>query len=101
MATHSSISAWKIPWTEDPGRLQSMGLQSQTRLSNNNNNKKEREYSGLISFRMDWFDLLAAQGTLKSLLQDHSSKHQFFNSISLCLCSENTHLRSGLEPIFF
>ena len=32
------------------------------------------EHSGLISFRMDWLDLLAAQGTLKSLLQDHSSK---------------------------
>ena len=32
------------------------------------------EYSGLISFRMDWLDLLAAQGTLKSLLQHHSSK---------------------------
>ena len=32
------------------------------------------EYSGLISFRMDWLDLLAVQGTLKSLLQPHSSK---------------------------
>ena len=32
------------------------------------------EYSGLISFRMDWIDLLAVQGTLKSLLQHHSSK---------------------------
>ena len=32
------------------------------------------EHSGLISFRMDWLDLLAAQGTLKSLFQDHSSK---------------------------
>ena len=32
------------------------------------------EYSGLISFRMDWLDLLAVQGTLKSLLQDHSLK---------------------------
>ena len=32
------------------------------------------EYSGQISFRMDWFDLLAVQGTLKSLLQHHSSK---------------------------
>ena len=32
------------------------------------------EYSGLISFRMDWLDLLAAQGTLKSLLHHHSSK---------------------------
>ena len=32
------------------------------------------EYSGLISFRIDWFDLLAVQGTFKSLLQQHSSK---------------------------
>ena len=33
-----------------------------------------KEYSGLISLRIDWFDLLAVQGTLKSLLQHHSSK---------------------------
>ena len=33
-----------------------------------------KEYSGLMSFRMDWLDLLAVQGTLKSLLQHHSSK---------------------------
>ena len=39
------------------------------------------EYSGLISFRMDWLDLLAVQGTLKSLLQHHSSK------VSILLCS--------------
>ena len=32
------------------------------------------EYSGLVSFRMDWLDLLAVQGTLKSLIQHHSSK---------------------------
>ena len=38
------------------------------------------EYSGLISFRMDWFDLLAIQGTLKSLLQHHSS-----NEVNECL----------------
>ena len=36
------------------------------------------EYSGLSSFRMDWLDLLAAQGTLKSLLQHHSSKASVF-----------------------
>ena len=36
------------------------------------------EYSGPISFRMDWLDLLAVQGTLKSLLQHHSSKASFF-----------------------
>ena len=39
------------------------------------------EYSGLISFRMDWLDLLAVQGTLKSLLQHHSSK------VSILQCS--------------
>ena len=39
------------------------------------------EYSGLISFRMDWLDLLAVQGTLKSLLQHHSSK------VSIVRCS--------------
>ena len=36
--------------------------------------KSYNEHSGLISFRMDWFDLLAVQGTLKSLFQHHSSK---------------------------
>ena len=36
------------------------------------------EHSGLISFRMDWLDLLAVQGTLKSLLQHHSSKAVIF-----------------------
>ena len=34
MTTHSSILIWRISWTEEPGRLQSMGLQSQKRLSN-------------------------------------------------------------------
>ena len=38
------------------------------------------EYSVLISFRIDWLDLLAVQGTLKSLLQHHSSKHEFFGA---------------------
>ena len=46
------------------------------------------EYSGLISFRMDWLDLLAVQGTLNSLLQHHSSKasilqHSAFFTVQL------------------
>ena len=46
------------------------------------------EYSGLISFRMDWLDLLAVQGTLKSLLKHHSSKasslrHSAFFAVQL------------------
>ena len=39
-----------------------------------------KEYSELISFRMDWLDLPAVQGPLKSLLQHHSWKHQFFSA---------------------
>ena len=47
-----------------------------------------KEHPGLISFRMDWLDLLAVQGTLKSLLQHHSSKasilwHSAFFAVQL------------------
>ena len=44
------------------------------------------EYSGLNSFNIDWFDLLAVQGTLKSLLQNHSSK------ASILLCSAEEYM---------
>ena len=40
------------------------------------------EYSGLISFRMDWLDLLAVQGTLKSLLQHHNSKASILQQLA-------------------
>ena len=54
------------------------------------------EYSGLISFRMDWLDLLAVQGTLKSLLQHHSSKasilhHSAFFMVQL----SHPHMTTG------
>ena len=146
MATHFSILAWKIPWMEEPGSLQSMGLQRvrhdftttlletpwtaahqaslsftishsllklmsiESEMPSNHlilchplllppsifpgitvfSNESALcirwpkywsfsispscEYLGLISFRIDWFDLLAVQGTLKSLLQCHSLK---------------------------
>ena len=45
-----------------------------TYLSCSFNISPSNEYSGLISFRIEWFDLLAVQGTMKSLLQHHSSK---------------------------
>ena len=45
------------------------------------------EYSGLISCRMDWFDLLAVQGTLKSFLQHHSSKASDLWCFSMVQCS--------------
>ena len=141
MATHSNILAWRIPWTEEPGGLQSSSVQSlshvwlvetpwtvacQASLSITNSQSllklmsimskylilchplllppsifpsiwvfsnesvlyirwpkywsfsfgisPSNEYSGLISSRMDWLDLLPVQGTLKGLLQHHSSK---------------------------
>ena len=49
------------------------------------------EYSGLISFRMDWLDLLAVQGTLKSLLQHRSSKASILRC-SACTVSSKCHL---------
>ena len=65
------------------------------------------EYSGLISFRIDWFDLLAVQGTLKSVLQHHSSKASilwcsaFFlnstNSVSQFLLSQFQILNSPMS----
>ena len=70
------------------------------------------EYSGLISFRMDWFDLFAVQGTLESRLQCHSSKasvlwHSAFFIVQLshpCMISLATSLDSTYKQyhmIFF
>ena len=53
----------RVPWT---ARRSNQSIVMDISPSN--------EYSGLISFRMDWLDLLTVQGTLKSLLQHHSSK---------------------------
>ena len=57
MATHFSTLAWKIPWMEEPGRLQSMGLQrvNQTRLS---------DITFFLTLKpvMPWFELLAGKG---------------------------------------
>ena len=86
MATHSSILSWRIPRMEEHGRLQSMGSQ---RVGHDSElHFTFKEHPGLISFRMDWLDLLAVQGTLKSLLQHHSSKasilqHSAFFTVQL------------------
>ena len=64
MATHSSTLAWRIPWREEPGRLQSMGWQSQTRLRDFTFSGKESAYPckrpgmdpwvGKIPWRRKW-----------------------------------------------
>ena len=53
------------------------------------------EHPGLICFRIDWFDLLAVQGTLKSLLQHHSSKASVLLALSF-LYSPNSHIHTWL-----
>ena len=49
------------------------------------------KYSGLISFRIDWLDLLAVQGTLKSFLQHHSSKASILRCLAFFLSNSHMH----------
>ena len=73
---HPTISSSVVPFSSHlqsfpaSGSFQWVSSLHQVAISISPSN----EHSGLISFRIDWFDLLAAQGTLKSLLQHHSSK---------------------------
>ena len=97
MAPHSSTLAWKIPRMEEHGVAK-----SQTRLSDfpftfhfhalekematHSSVNLSNEYSGLISFGIDWFDLLAVQGTLKSLLNSSKASvlwHSVFFTVQL------------------
>ena len=56
MATHSSIFAWEIPWTEEPGRLKSMGLQrSQTQPSNSATFDVELVVKIKVNLNKVWF----------------------------------------------
>ena len=58
------------------------------------------EHSGLISFRMDWLDLLAVQGTLKSLLPHHSSKASLLHSTGSCVLNEMWHILASHSVLF-
>ena len=59
-----------------------------------------KEHPGLISFRMDWLDLLAVQGTLKSLLQHHSSKASILRRSAFFTVQLSTQSSPGLEKDF-
>ena len=60
------------------------------------NNSPSKEHPGLISFRMDWLDLLAVQGTLKSLLQHHSSKASILRHSAFFLVQlPHQHMTTG------
>ena len=71
MAPHSSTLAWKIPWTEEPGELQSMGLLSWTRLSDftftfhfHALEKEMETHSSILAWEIPWTE---APGRLQSM----------------------------------
>ena len=140
MAPHFSTLAWKIPWTEEPGGLQSMGslrvghdratslslftfmhwkrkwqptplflpgesqgqrglvgcrLWGCTESDTTEVTQQQQHSSGLISFRIDQFDLLIVQGTLKSL-QHHSSKASVsWHSVFFMVQLSHPYMTSG------
>ena len=78
---HPAISSFVVPFSSCPQSLPASGSFPMSQLfasggqsSFNFNISPSSEHPGLISFRMDWLDLLAVQGTLKSPFQHHSSK---------------------------
>ena len=83
---HPAISYSVVPFSSCPQSLPASGSFPESTLhmrwpkywSFSFSISPSNEHSGLISFRMDWLDLLAVQGTLKSLLQHHSSKASIF-----------------------
>ena len=54
IAIHSSILAWEIPWTKEPGGLQSMGLQSQIQLSNETTTAHSFQFSNMSTSQTSW-----------------------------------------------
>ena len=91
MTTHSSILAWRIPWTEEPGGLQSMGLQGQTRLSDfhfphvQSTNSATLLYPQNISRR--WPLLTTSQGKPPSSPLHRLPANSLFSTLQPCHCS--------------
>ena len=96
---HPTISSSVVPFSfclhsfQDQGIFQWIG--SSYRLSKHwsfsFSISPSNEYSGLISFRMDWLDLLAVQGTLKSLSKTTVQKHQFFGAQPFLWSNSHIH----------
>ena len=84
----SSPSPFAFHLSQHQGVFQWVGSSHQVAKDRSFSNSPFSEYLGLISFRMDWFDLLALQGTLKSLLQHHSLNASLISAMMNLLCSE-------------
>ena len=100
---HLAISSSVVPFSSCPQSLPASVFSNESTLrmrwpkywSFSFSITPSKEHPGLISFRMDWLDLLAAQGTLKSLLQHHSSKASIlqcsaFFTVQLSQCTLTT-----------
>ena len=100
---HLAISSSVVPFSSCPQSLPASVFSNESTLcmrwpkywSFSFSISPSKEHPGLISFRMDWLDLLAAQGTLKSLLQHHSSKASIlqcsaFFTVQLSQCTLTT-----------
>ena len=99
---HPTISSSVIPFSSCPQSFPVSGSFPMSQLYASGgqsifsfNISPSNEYSGLISFRMDWLDLHAVQGTLKSLLQHHSSKASILWNSAFFLQS-NCHICTWL-----
>ena len=80
-------AGWNIPWNVPLVSLIFLKRSLVFPKYQSFNISPYNEYSGLISFTSDWLDLLAVQGTLKSLLQHHSSKAPILQRSALSLCN--------------
>ena len=101
---HPTISSSVVPFSSCPQSFLASGSLNESALcirwpnywSFSFNMSSSNEYSGLISFRIDWFDLHAIQGTLKSLLQHHSSKASILqNSAFFTVQLSHSYMTTG------
>ena len=77
---HLTISSSVVPFSSRPQSFPASGSFQMSQLFVSGGQSIVVSASTSVSFRMDWLDLLAVQGTLKSLLQHHIQKHQFFSA---------------------
>ena len=97
---HPTISSPVMPFSSSPQSFQASGSSPMSQLFPSGgqsiksfyfNISLSNEHPGLISFRMDWLDLLAVQGTLKSLLQHHSSKASILQPSAFYILVQLSH----------
>ena len=86
MATHSSILAWRIPWTEEPGRLQSMGSQSRTRLKQLSTHACTHTHKN---------------GVLQALTKPRCCYYQLWSEWPLCSWDRAAELLTTASPVTF